>query len=230
MTNHYHIVVETPDGNLSRGMRQLNGVYTQNYNRHHGLVGHLWQGRFQAILVERDSYLLELSRYVVLNPVRAGMVSAVADWPWSSFRAMVGLEERPPWLEINWMLGQFGNDRQQAQQQYSAFVYAGVGQTSVWESLRHQIFLGSATFAEHMMGIKRQPETLQEIPRAQRRPSAKPLAHFAEAFADRREGMARAFQTGVYTMKEVADYFGVHYSTVSRAVRWFEQVCVDKPQ
>lgn len=74
MTNHYHLLVEAPDGNLSKGMRQLNGVYTQASNRRHGRVGHLFQGRYKAILVDSDSYLLELARYVVLNPIRAGMV------------------------------------------------------------------------------------------------------------------------------------------------------------
>ena len=85
MTNHYHLVVETPDGNLSKGMRQLNGVYTQASNRRHQRTGHLFQGRFKAILVDKDSYLLELARYVVLNPVRALMVAHPGQWQWSSY-------------------------------------------------------------------------------------------------------------------------------------------------
>jgi putative transposase len=79
MTNHYHLLLETPDANLAKGMRQLNGVYTQYVNRTHGRVGHLFQGRFKAILVGRESYLLDLARYVMLNPVRAGMVRAPGD-------------------------------------------------------------------------------------------------------------------------------------------------------
>ena len=110
MTNHYHCVVETPDANLSKGMRQLNGVYTQSINRRHRLVGHPFQGRFKAILVERDAYLLELTRYVVLNPVRAAMVSQAGDWPWSSYRAMVGQEPAPAWLQTDWVLGQFARE------------------------------------------------------------------------------------------------------------------------
>jgi putative transposase len=77
MTNHYHLLVQTPDGNLSKGMRQLNGIYTQNYNRRHNKTGHLFQGRYKSILVDKDNYLLELSRYIVLNPVKAGMVKRV---------------------------------------------------------------------------------------------------------------------------------------------------------
>ena len=118
MTNHYHLVVETPEGKLSHGMRQLNGVYTQAFNRRHRLVRHLFQGRFKAILVERDAYLLELARYVVLNPVRAGMVADAGDWPWSSYRAMVGEDRSPEWLEVDGLLGCFGRDRSSARKRY----------------------------------------------------------------------------------------------------------------
>ncbi|MGH8609509.1 MAG: transposase, partial [Gammaproteobacteria bacterium] len=100
--------VETVDGNLWRGMRQLNGVYTQRFNRRHGLVGHLFQGRYKAILVQKDTYLLELTRYVVLNPVRARMVADPAEWPWSNYRAVVGEAPAPRWLDTDWLLGQFG--------------------------------------------------------------------------------------------------------------------------
>ena len=86
MSNHYHLLVETPEANLSKGMRQLNGVYTQYVNRTHARVGHLFQGRYKAILIEKDSYLLELARYIVLNPVRAGMVRAPGAWAWSSYQ------------------------------------------------------------------------------------------------------------------------------------------------
>jgi len=222
MTNHYHCVVETPDANLSKGMRQLNGVYTQSINRRHRLVGHLFQGRFKAILVERDAYLLELARYVVLNPVRAAMVSQAGDWPWSSYRAMVGQEPAPAWLETDWVLGQFARERAQAQVRYAEFVRQGVGQPRVWEGLRHQVFLGSESFVQRHCVPSNPLDRLREVPRAQRRPFAKPLAEFARRYPTRREAMARAFQTGVYSMQEIADYFGVHYSTVSRAVHLLE--------
>ena len=97
MRNHYHLLIETPDGNLSQGMRQLNGVYTQRFNRRHNRVGHVLQGRYKAILVEKNSYLLELARYVVLNPVRAaGIVKSPGDWKWSSYRATAGYEKAIP--------------------------------------------------------------------------------------------------------------------------------------
>lgn len=222
MTNHYHFVVETPEANLSKGMRQLNGVYTQQFNRRHGLVGHLFQGRFKAILVERDAYLLELARYVVLNPVRAGMVAQVSDWAWSNYRAMVGLTPAPDWLATDWVLGQFGSRRPQARAGFAAFVAEGIGQPSVWEELSHQVFLGSEAFVTRHCGASQPLERLREVPRAQRRPLAKPLASFARQYPDRCDAMAHAFLTGVYTMQEIADYFGVHYSTVSRAVHSIE--------
>lgn len=222
MTNHFHLVLETPDANLSQGMRQLNGVYTQQFNRRHALVGHLFQGRFKAILVEREAYLLELARYVVLNPVRAGMVTRPDDWPWGSYRAMVGAASTPEWLETDWLLGQFGEERSQAQAGYAAFVVAGIGQLSIWEGLRHQIVLGSESFVEQLFAAK-PVGRLREVPRVQRRVLAKPLTAFAAAYPLRREAMARAFLTGAYSMQEIAEHFRVHYSTVSRAVSWLEE-------
>ena len=142
MDNHYHIVVETVEGNLSKGMLQLNGVYTQQFNRAHGRVGHVYQGRYKAILVDKDSYLLELSRYVVLNPVRAGMVKSAGAWVWSSYRAMVGRVSPPSWLQTDELLRQFGKQRKRAIENYVDFVRAGVRIPSVWQDLKMQIYFG----------------------------------------------------------------------------------------
>ena len=104
MSNHYHLLIQTPEGNLSKGMRQLNGIYTQSYNRRHRKTGHLFQGRYKAILVDQDSYLLELSRYIVLNPVKAGIVKRAGNWRWSSYLAMTGQRESPDWLSSDYLL------------------------------------------------------------------------------------------------------------------------------
>jgi REP element-mobilizing transposase RayT len=125
MTNHYHLLIETPEANLSQGMRQLNGVYTQRFNRAHERVGHVFQGRYKAILVERDSYLLELARYVVLNPLRAGMVRRLENWPWSSYLATCGQVASPEWLQTDWILAQFGRQRASAIRKYVEFVHEG---------------------------------------------------------------------------------------------------------
>jgi hypothetical protein len=91
-------------------MRQLNGVYTQHFNQRHGRVGHVFQGRYKGILVDKNSYLLELARYIVLNPVRAGLVRSAKEWPWSSYRATAGLQECPDWLRVDWLLVAFGKN------------------------------------------------------------------------------------------------------------------------
>jgi Transposase and inactivated derivatives len=223
MSNHYHIVVETVEGNLSPGMRQLNGVYTQQVNRTHGRVGHVFQGRYKGILVERESYLLELARYVVLNPVRAGMVGDAGKWPWSSYAAMVGEAPAPPWLRIDWILGQFGGGRVDAVKGYVDYVRAGVGLPSIWGDLRGQVYLGSDAFLRRIQTLFDKPG-IDEIPRAQRRPLAQPLAHYRAAIADPQAAMAAAYASGDYTMQQIAEGFGVHYSTVSRAVKREEKL------
>jgi REP element-mobilizing transposase RayT len=155
MTNHYHLVVETAKANLSSGMRQLNGVYTQASNRKHGNCGHVFQGRYKAILVERDGYLLELARYVVLNPVRAGIVRDAGDWPWTSYQAIIGRVTPPAWLHTDWILGQFSTRHDIAVARYIDFVRAGTLSPPIWDALRHQLFLGSAAFTKQALATLR---------------------------------------------------------------------------
>lgn len=218
MTNHYHWVVTTPEANLSRGMRHLNGVYTQRFNRRHDRVGHLFQGRFKAILVERDTYLKVLARYVVLNPVRAGLARRAQDWRWSSFRATAGLGPGPPWLEVDWLLAQFGSDRRRAQENYRRYLAPARRAEPVWDRLRDQIYLGSKDFAARLKADVSETRELSEIPYVQRADTVA-LAELAQSSPDRHAAMARAYLAGGATMKAIAEHFGVHYATVSRAVR-----------
>lgn len=220
MDNHYHIVVETIEANLSKGMRQLNGVYTQKSNRRHERVGHVFQGRFKAILVEKDAYLLELARYVVLNPIRAGMVSEPEDWKWSSYLAMIGHTPFPEWLEIDWVLGHFGRYRKTAIKKYKNFVREGVGLPPIWDDLTGQIFLGDKKFVNKAIKrIKTAEGDLSEVPRMHRRSKAKELSWYEKKYAVRDEAIVNAYGSGDYSMKAIADWFGVHYSTVSRVVQ-----------
>lgn len=223
MSNHYHIVIETPEANLSRGMRHLNGVYTQRFNRTHQRVGHVFQGRFKAIVVDRDAYLLELSRYVVLNPVRAHMVMHAADWPWSSYLATVGEAAKPGWLHTDWLLSQFGANAQGRVQSYQRFVDAGVGQSGIWDQLQGQIYLGCDAFVNKMFALANESISSAEIPRQQVRSAQKSLDVYLIEYAhDRNAGMALAYLQDGYRMQAIAVAFKVHYATVSRAVRKFE--------
>jgi len=223
MTNHYHLLVETPDANLAKGMRELNGVYTQRFNRTYDRVGHVFQGRYKAILVQKEAHLLDLARYVVLNPVRAGMVRAPCEWPWSSYRAMIGEASAPDWLETRWVLTAFGETKPEAVAQYTQFVAQGKGQPSPWEQLRHQVFLGSDAFVESMQRRIPGDRDLREVPQAKARGPARPLAHYARSHPNRDSAIAAAYASGGYTLKDIGDYFGVHYSRVSRIVRAAEQ-------
>ncbi|EXJ17000.1 hypothetical protein D779_1823 [Imhoffiella purpurea] len=219
MTNHYHLIIETVEGNLSKGMRQLNGVYTQTSNRRHGRVGHLFQGRFKGILVDKDAYLLELTRYVVLNPVRAGLVATPDAWPWSSYRAMIGMVPAPAWLAVDGLLSQFGDRREEARLQYQRFVSEGVGKQDFWSGLRQQVYLGDSTFVERMQAKARIRGDVLTIPKVQRRAPAPALAVIAAQHADRNAAIRAAYATGAYSYREIAQHFGVHLATVGRVVR-----------
>lgn len=224
MTNHYHLVVETMDGNLSQGMRQLNGVYTQASNRRHSRLGHLFQGRFKGILVDKDAYLLELSRYVVLNPVRARMVGLPEQWPWSSYRALLGEAPVPSWLAVDGLLSQFGSDRAEARQHYRRFVLDGMGR-DLWEGLRQQIYLGDDTFVERMQAKAKVQGDLLSVPQIQRRPPAPALAAISARHAARNAAILAAYATGAYSYREIAEHFGIHLATVGRIVRRSMQRC-----
>ena len=219
MTNHYHLVVETPEANLSKGMRQLNGVYTQASNRRHRRTGHLFQGRFKAILVDKDSYLLELTRYVVLNPVRAKMVKHPRQYAWSSYRAMVGEARVPNWLAADGVLAQFGNRRGEARHRYAKFVREGAGEKSIWTGLRQQIYLGDEPFVERMQARAKLQGDALSIPRAQRRAPAPSLAALEVKYRDRDKAIIAAYATGAYSYRQIAEHFGLHLATIGRIVR-----------
>lgn len=217
MANHYHLLIETPKANLSIGMRQLNGIFTQSFNRRHKRVGHLFQGRFKAVLVEKESYLLELCRYVVLNPVRVKGGTKTAAWKWSSYRATAGLASVPEFLSTDWLLEQFGKNRRVAQKRYREFVRDGITNRP-WDQLKGQIYLGSDKFIERHSA---EDKELKAIPRAQLH-AFKPTLE--RIFArDGETGIGRAYREHGYRLQEIAAYLGVHYATVSRKLKKIER-------
>ncbi len=222
MDNHYHIVIETPQANLSLGMRQLNGVFTQKSNRRHGRGGHVFQGRYKAIVIDKDNYLLEICRYVALNPLRAGLVEKIGDWPWSSYLPTSGDAEAPPWLAPDAVLALFGPNQPLARSAYRSFVRQGINRQPLWNELRSQIYLGDHAFIHGAQKKIASGNDFSEIPSKQRIAPRLPLATYREQYPNPREAMARAFLGGHYTMKEIGTFFNVHYSTVSRWVQRFE--------
>ena len=213
MGNHYHLLLETPESNLVPGMRRLNGVYSQTFNRRHAEVGHVMQGRYKSVLVDREAYLLELARYIVLNPVRAGMVSTAQEWAWSSFRATAGFLPTEDWLACDLVLLHFGEKPPIARKVYQDFVLAGVDAPSPWAQLRGQIYLGRKQFLV-AMAQRAAAQACNGISRSQLKP-ARPAADevlrgISTAFGIEPDQVRcrqnkEAFQAWVYLLRRAAN-------------------------
>lgn len=215
MGNHYHLVLETPRGNLSAAMRQLNGVYTQRYNWLHEKVGHVFQGRYTAIIIQRDAHLLEAARYVVLNPVRAGIARGPEDWPWSSYLATAGLACPHPCLDTSWLLGQFGEELPAARKRYVEFVLEAPD-IALETQIVSGMVLGSEEFVAWCRRQAQEAGNIREIPRAQRFAGRPDLGKILNGPAKRSAKILEAVETYGYSQKAVADELGVHYSAVSK--------------
>ena len=226
MDNHFHLMI-APQPNLSRGMRQLNGVNPQRFNRRHRKIGHLFQGRFKAILVERESDLLELCRYVAFNPVRAKTVNSTQDYVWSSYRATLRLESSLSDLSTDWLLGQFARTKPAARRRYASFVLAGVGQSSPWQELKGQVMLGSESFVENLALKLKSSAPVPGITKRQRLlhcPSIKKLRDNTTSRKERNLAMAKAHLEYGYTLAEIGIAAQLHYATVGRIIISLEKM------
>ena len=195
MPNHFHILLETPKANLSGGMHFLNSVYSQHFNKRHEKDGHVLQGRYNALLVAKDSHFAELGRYLTLNPVRAGLTNSPAEWRWSSYRFTAGFATPPEWMETELMLAHFGHASDPCR--YTAF----------------RSFVADGIGAVNPLAKRRQRLSQKAI---EEQAAPKSLAQYA-AQSDRDAAIADAIATGAYSKKEVADYFKVNRLTVTRA-------------
>jgi REP element-mobilizing transposase RayT len=230
MGNHYHFVLQTRQANLSRLMRHINGVYAQTLNHRHGEVGHLFQGRFKAILVDRDAYLLEVCRYAELNPVRARIVRKPQSWAWSSCRAHVGLEDSPAWLDSDGLYGQLlgrpvrdAKDRRRAAKKYLTLLYRAP-RTSLWDSaLNQQIFLGDQAFIERMQQLVLPKRAVSgEVPKVQRS-KVRSFAQWLNSTGSREEALFKAYMESGLSMTALANELGLSVSRVSRLIAGEEQ-------
>jgi REP element-mobilizing transposase RayT len=166
MPNHYHLFVQTPDGNLSRLMRHINGVYTQRFNRFHGCDGHLFRGRYKSILVDEDAYLLQLVRYIHRNPVEAGLVDKLDGYEWSSHKGYMSRAKKWDWLSKDFVLSMLTRDKRQQRRAYRQFVSKENTEeiVKVFEGRKLPWLLGTESFIERVKGRFFKEKHHEEVP------------------------------------------------------------------
>ena len=231
MENHYHLFLETPSGNLSQIMRHINGAYTTYFNVKRQRSGHLFQGRYKAILVDVDEYAKELSRYIHLNPLRAGIVEKLEEYPWSSYPYYIGLEKAPAWLARNSILSYFADNVSDAQAGYSEFVEAMIGREykSPLKETAFSTILGSTDFIkvikEKYIKNKEIDPNIPALKVLSGKPSIEEIENEVGTIFGADEPMCR--KVNLYfchrysgkKLKEIGKHFGIGASGVAQASR-----------
>lgn len=232
MGNHYHLLLETPEGNLSQIMRHINGAYTTYYNTKRQRAGHLFQGRYKAILIDADEYAEELSRYIHLNPVRAGVAGRPEEYRWSSYEYYIGKKQIPKWLTKDYILGYFGKETNAAQKKYSKFVNALIGKEydSPLKDTIASTILGGINFVNEIKDkyltnkkVDRNLPALREL----RRVSITEIIKEADSIfrgdtvLSRKAVIYLSHRFGGRTLKEIGDYFNIGESAVSQTSKRF---------
>jgi REP element-mobilizing transposase RayT len=228
MGTHYHVVLDTPRGNLSAMMRQLNGEYSQDCNRRHERTGHTFEARFHSIVVERERYLRRVARYVVLNPVKGGLCVDAAAWPWTTYRATAGLEPGPTWLHIEWIDWAFKTDsRSEAHMRYRKYVDSGVALRLRIDT--REFIHGSKRFKTAVLAAFQESQEDRQLPQicgALVRPPLPGLFTGVEANCCSRDAaILTAYQTHGHRLAEIAEFLGIHPSTASKALRRAREDC-----
>jgi len=228
MNNHYHILLETPTGNLSQIMRHLNGAYTTYFNVKRKRAGHLFQGRYKAILVEADSYGLELSRYIHLNPLRAGSVNRPEEYEWSSYRHYIGLAKAPSWLKTGFVLDVFGG--KDVERKYREFVNEGMKEESESPLMGviASTILGSPEFvrvkSQEHLGEKEADRNMPAL-RILTRPTVDEIINTVEKVIGKDDPLSR--KVSIYfchrysgaRLKEIGERFGMSDAAITLASR-----------
>jgi len=218
MKNHYHLLIETIDPNLSQGMLLLNGKYTQKFNRRYDTCGHLFQGRFKAFIIDRESYLLEVVKYIILNPVNAGIVKSPSEYKWSSFNDIIS-NKRNINIDFKTILNLFENNIKNPIEQFIEFISSG-DKFDYKKNLTGKIFLGDIKFAKKVMKYSRGAKRFKEIAKKSRfvdRPKLKEIFGRIRNIERRNELIYESHIKYGYSFSEIAKYLKLHYSTVSKA-------------
>jgi REP-associated tyrosine transposase len=220
MGNHYHFVLDAPRNNLSMAMQHINGIYSQDANRRRGRTGHTFEARFRSLVVQRERYFRRSCRYVVRNPVQAGLIEDVADWPWSTYQATAGLEDAPRWLSTDWLLWAFdAASMEEAQRKYREYVNNPNIRTVPIDFTG--IALGTKTFKRRIEALKEESD--RQLPKsalqAEREPLERLIANFKCLGATRGELIDTAHADHGYSLSEIARCIGLDRSNVSRALQ-----------
>ncbi len=233
LSNHYHILLETPSGNLSQIMRHINGAYTIYFNIKRKRAGHLFQGRFKAILVEADEYATELSRYIHLNPVRAGIVARPEEYQWSSYRYYIGQGKTPEWLKTGFILGYFGKRAALAEKKYRAFVEDLIGNEyeSPLQGAVGSSILGSSGFIEEITEVhvrtKAADKNIPALRQLTSRPSPEQIINAVKTVFAKNEKLVRQASIHIchkysgVRLREIGSLFDVGETAIVEASRRF---------
>lgn len=219
MNSHYHLIIETPDGNLSKGMRQVNSVYTQYFNRTEKKSGHLFQGRFKSVLVEKGPDLRDVIRYLLLDPLREGIVNEIEMYAWSSYRSTCGMELPHKCLDMKRVLELF--EGEDAAGFFREYVLAGMQGENPLRRVKGQVVLGSQDFCTKLEPLLKSHMDVKEIPVSQRLVNRPELAALFESRLEleRDTRILEAVERWGYSQKEIADFLRLHYSSISRILK-----------
>ncbi|MEJ2368525.1 MAG: addiction module toxin RelE [Acidobacteriota bacterium] len=220
LQDRYQLLVETPEGILSRGMRQLNGEYTQGINRRRSNSGAVVARRFKSILVEKKTSLAEVCRYMLLAPVRESLSPTAALWAWSSLRATAGLCDPPPFLTTRDVLRRFHRNTEQARQAFADYIREGEENGAPLPKVHSGLWIGSERFGAGVMALRRSGGKAPAVYEEDR----PPLDSFfpPHILANRNKRNLRiydAYSKGRYTLQEIGSFLGLHIMTISRIVR-----------
>jgi hypothetical protein len=223
MNDHYHLLVETPDANLSKAMRDINGNYTQWFNTRHKSVGHIFQGRYKAFVIEKETYLLEVARYIVLNPVRSFLSTHPRNWKWSSYRYTAENHKPPHWLSIDGILSLFDREKKTARKQYRSFVSEGLTANNPYQNLTNGFLLGSPQFIHRIWeSYTNGSEHVKAYPREQRvvgRPTLQEIFEGVTTTIERNRAIQFARYRCGYLNTEIANHLGLHWTTIGQITR-----------
>ena len=223
MPNHYHLLIKTHKPNLSLGMRQLNGKYTQEFNIKHKRVGHLFQGRFKSVLVEEENYKNELIRYINLNPKRANLVKSLKNWKYNSYLEIIGEKNKTNGVDIKAVLDQFDEESQdRARINYLEYIHSKVEEDPSIDNLKRSVILGSPEFIEKVKDYFKKQKQELEIPKRERlafRPALEEIFKNKEINKKERNDLIyKAHMDFGYSLVKIGGAVDLHYSSISAIV------------